>query len=77
MEYTGRGETINDNGFAQAKYPLTPRNHYFEIQIVDPGENCYIAIGLTVKVSRIDFKNSFFDFIMLRRIIRSGDIRDG
>ncbi|KAI1280508.1 SPRY domain-containing protein 3 [Halotydeus destructor] len=49
LEYTGRGKSIIDVGLAQARKPLTPRNHYFEIEIVDPGENCYIAIGLTKK----------------------------
>ncbi|KAK7862936.1 hypothetical protein R5R35_004894 [Gryllus longicercus] len=47
LEYTGRGKSIIDVGLAQARAPLTTTNHYFEIEIVDPGENCYIAIGLT------------------------------
>ena len=38
-------------GLAQARYPLDTTNHYFEIEIVDPGENCYIAIGLAKRVS--------------------------
>ncbi|CAA9999802.1 unnamed protein product, partial [Nesidiocoris tenuis] len=46
------GLTILDVGFAQARHPLNTTFHYFEIQIVDPGENCYIAIGLTQKVSK-------------------------
>ncbi|XP_066266186.1 SPRY domain-containing protein 3-like [Branchiostoma lanceolatum] len=49
LEYTGQGKSIVDVGLAQARYPLTPTHHYFEIEIVDPGENCYIAIGLTRK----------------------------
>lgn len=49
LEYIGHGLTILDVGFAQARHPLNPTFHYFEIQIIDPGENCYIAIGLTQK----------------------------
>ncbi|BES90640.1 SPRY domain containing 3 [Nesidiocoris tenuis] len=49
LEYIGLGLTILDVGFAQARHPLNTTFHYFEIQIVDPGENCYIAIGLTQK----------------------------
>lgn len=47
LEYTGRGKSIIDVGFAQARLPLNTTVHYFEIEIVDPGESCYIAIGLT------------------------------
>jgi len=46
LEYTGRGKSIIDVGLAQARSPLDTTNHYFEIEIQDPGENCYIAIGL-------------------------------
>lgn len=46
LEYNGRGKSIHDVGLAQARYPLDTTNHYFEIEIVDPGENCYIAIGV-------------------------------
>ncbi|KAG8195429.1 hypothetical protein JTE90_013886 [Oedothorax gibbosus] len=49
LEYTGRGKSIIDVGLAQAKYPLDTTHHYFEIEILDPGENCYIAIGLARK----------------------------
>lgn len=49
LEYAGRGKSIIDVGLAQAKYPLDTTHHYFEIEIVDPGENCYIAIGLARK----------------------------
>ncbi len=52
LEYTGRGKSIIDVGLAQARFPLDTTNHYFEIEIVDPGENCYIAIGLAKRVSR-------------------------
>lgn len=46
LEYAGRGKSIIDVGLAQARYPLNTTSHYFEIEIMDPGENCYIAIGL-------------------------------
>ncbi|XP_042898988.1 SPRY domain-containing protein 3 [Parasteatoda tepidariorum] len=49
LEYAGRGKSIIDVGLAQAKYPLDTTHHYFEIEILDPGENCYIAIGLARK----------------------------
>ena len=52
LEYTGRGKSIIDVGLAQARYPLDTTNHYFEIEITDPGENCYIAIGLAKRVGR-------------------------
>jgi hypothetical protein len=51
LEYTGRGKSIIDVGFAQARSPLNTTFHYFEIEIVDPGESCYRAIGLTRRVS--------------------------
>ena len=50
LEYTGRGKSIIDVGLAQAKNCLDTTNHYYEIEIVDPGENCYIAIGLARRV---------------------------
>lgn len=49
LEYTGRGKSITDVGLAQARWPLNTTSHYFEIEIVDPGENCFIAIGLARK----------------------------
>ncbi|CAG2105020.1 unnamed protein product [Medioppia subpectinata] len=49
LEYAGRGKSILDVGLAQARQPLDTQYHYFEIEILDPGENCYIAIGLTRK----------------------------
>jgi len=49
LEYVGRGKTLIDVGLAQAKTPLCTRTHYFEIEIIDPGSNCYIAIGLARK----------------------------
>ncbi|XP_059468342.1 SPRY domain-containing protein 3-like isoform X2 [Neocloeon triangulifer] len=47
LEYKGKGKSIIDVGLAQAKQALNTTNHYFEIEIIDPGESCYIAIGLT------------------------------
>ncbi|XP_023326347.1 SPRY domain-containing protein 3 isoform X2 [Eurytemora carolleeae] len=49
LEYVGRGKSLIDVGLAQAKTPLCTRSHYFEIEIIDPGSNCYIAIGLARK----------------------------
>ncbi|KAE8744387.1 hypothetical protein FOCC_FOCC008991 [Frankliniella occidentalis] len=49
LEYCGKGQSIADVGLAQARHPLNTTHHYFEIEIADPGENCYIAIGLTRK----------------------------
>ena len=46
LEYVGRGKSLIDVGLAQAKSSISTRNHYFEIEIVDPGASCYIAIGL-------------------------------
>lgn len=49
LEYVGRGKSLIDVGLAQAKTPLSTRSHYFEIEIIDPGSSCYIAIGLARK----------------------------
>lgn len=49
LEYSGQGKSIVDVGLAQARYPLNTTNHYYEIEILDPGMNCYIAIGLARK----------------------------
>ncbi|XP_062871911.1 SPRY domain-containing protein 3 [Trichomycterus rosablanca] len=46
LEYVGKGKSIMDVGLAQARQPLCTRSHYFEVEIVDPGEKCYIALGL-------------------------------
>ena len=51
IEYTGTGAHIHNVGLAQASKPLTTANHYFEIEIVEPGQHCYIAIGLVHKVT--------------------------
>ncbi|XP_048379550.2 SPRY domain-containing protein 3 isoform X2 [Stegostoma tigrinum] len=49
LEYIGKGKSIMDVGLAQARHPLSTRSHYFEVEIVDPGEKCYIALGLARK----------------------------
>lgn len=36
LEYIGRGKSLVDVGLAQAKTPIGTRNHYFELEIVDP-----------------------------------------
>lgn len=46
LSYAGHGYGIDDVGLAQARRPLTPTNYYFELKIVDPGKQCFIAIGL-------------------------------
>ncbi|XP_062314730.1 SPRY domain-containing protein 3 isoform X1 [Osmerus eperlanus] len=46
LEYVGKGRSIADVGLAQARRPLTTRCHYFEVEIIDAGEKCYIALGL-------------------------------
>ncbi|XP_068181665.1 SPRY domain-containing protein 3 isoform X2 [Antennarius striatus] len=46
LEYVGKGKSIMDVGLAQARQPLTTRCHYFELEIIDAGEKCYIALGL-------------------------------
>lgn len=51
LEYVGKGKSIMDVGLAQARQPLTTRCHYYEVEIVDAGEKCYIALGLARKVS--------------------------
>ena len=42
-----------DVGLAQARQPLSTRRHYFELEIVDAGEKCYIALGLARRVSAV------------------------
>ena len=51
LQCTGRGKSIVDVGFEQARLLLSTTVHYSETEIVDPGESCYIAIGLTRRVS--------------------------
>ncbi len=54
LEYVGQGKSLKDVGLAQARQPISTRHHYFEIEIVDPGLRCYIAIGL----ARKDYPNN-------------------
>ncbi|KAJ8016999.1 hypothetical protein DPEC_G00013210 [Dallia pectoralis] len=46
LEYVGRGRSVLDVGLAQARQPLSTNCHYFEVEILDAGEKCYIALGL-------------------------------
>lgn len=46
LEYVGNGKSIVDVGLAQARQPLNTRFHYYELEITDAGEKCYIALGL-------------------------------
>uniref|UniRef100_A0A1A8KZI7 SPRY domain containing 3 n=1 Tax=Nothobranchius pienaari TaxID=704102 RepID=A0A1A8KZI7_9TELE len=49
LEYVGKGKSIMDVGLAQARHPLTTCCHYYEVEIIDAGEKCYIALGLATK----------------------------
>lgn len=51
LEYTGKGKSIVDVGLAQARRPLNTRFHYYELEITDAGEKCYIALGLAGRVN--------------------------
>jgi len=51
LEYVGKGKSIVDVGLAQARRPLNTRFHYYELEITDPGEKCYIALGLARRVT--------------------------
>uniref|UniRef100_A0A8C6WSR9 SPRY domain containing 3 n=1 Tax=Neogobius melanostomus TaxID=47308 RepID=A0A8C6WSR9_9GOBI len=42
----GKGKSIMDVGLAQARAPLSTHRHYYEVEIMDAGEKCYIALGL-------------------------------
>ena len=46
LEYNGTTEQIQDVGIAQARFPLSQANHYFEIQILSHGVKGAIAIGV-------------------------------
>ena len=47
IEYCGHGKTSNDVGVAQISQALQLRkNSYFEIEILDPGLRCTVAIGV-------------------------------
>ena len=46
VEYTGCGTTTTDVGVAQVSHPLQlDSDSYYEIEIIDPGIKCTIAIG--------------------------------
>lgn len=49
LEYVGKGKSIVDVGLAQARRQLNTRFHYYELEITDAGEKCYIALGLARK----------------------------
>ncbi|XP_039656310.1 SPRY domain-containing protein 3 isoform X2 [Perca fluviatilis] len=55
LEYVGKGKSIMDVGLAQARQPLTTRCHYYEVEIVDAGEKCYIALGLARRMMARSF----------------------
>jgi hypothetical protein len=60
LQCAGRGKSIVDVGIAQVRLPLSTTLPFFEIEIVDPGESCYIAIGLTRRVSKYRrFRNAY------------------
>lgn len=46
LEYAGLGDDLKDVAFAQANFPLDPINHYFELEILEGGRKCIVAIGL-------------------------------
>ena len=47
VEYTGSGAKVNDVGVAQVSQSLQLNsNSYYEIEILDPGAKCTIAIGI-------------------------------
>ena len=46
LQYVGNGY---DKGSALGKMPLSKSNHYFKVEIIDPGSDCWITIGLARK----------------------------
>ena len=46
LEYAGEGGNVQDCALAQANFPMSITNHYFELEILDGGAGCSIAIGL-------------------------------
>lgn len=46
LEYDGDGLNKQDVGIAQANFRLTPTNHYFEMEILDSGQEGWVALGL-------------------------------
>jgi hypothetical protein len=60
LEHTGRGKSIVDVGLAQSRSLLSTTVLYSEIEIVDPDESYYIAIGLIRRVSKYRwFRNAY------------------
>nr|XP_013813945.1 PREDICTED: SPRY domain-containing protein 3 [Apteryx mantelli mantelli] len=43
---------IIDVGLAQARHPLSTRSHYFEVEIIDPGEKCGDIMGCGIMFPR-------------------------
>ncbi len=47
IEYTAAGKTDDDVGVAQVSQALQPSRHsYFEIEVLDRGQSCTIAVGI-------------------------------
>lgn len=46
LEYAGNRVAGQDVGMAQANFPISLRNHYFELKILEEGNEGAIAIGL-------------------------------
>ena len=46
LEYSANAEEMQDVGIAQARFPLCPTNHYFEILILARGVKGAIALGV-------------------------------
>ncbi|CAF90058.1 unnamed protein product, partial [Tetraodon nigroviridis] len=78
LEYVGNGKSIMDVGLAQARQPLSTRRHYYELEIVDAGEKCYIALGLArrVRVVAHDCSCTCYQFIVVEPITDGVIIRD-
>lgn len=68
LEYVGKGNSIMDVGLAQARQPLTTRRHYYELEIVDAGEKCYIALGLARRVSVVTSCSRLFMNVEIRQL---------
>ena len=49
MTYDGLGTPNKDCGVAMGSTFISKTNHYFELEIIDGGKNCEIAIGLAKK----------------------------
>ena len=46
LEYAGLGDAPPDVAIAQANFPINQHNHYFELEILEGGDKCAVAIGL-------------------------------